>query len=151
MNSVVPLENIEQHILMIRGRLVMLDRELAQLYGVKPIALRQQIKRNLSRFPADFMFRLTERETEFLVSHSVIPSRRSLGGHLPYAFTEPGVAMLSSVLRSPRAVAVNVSIIRAFVKLREAVLSNRHSQNASTSLRLALMRSSRSSSKRSES
>ena len=125
MHSVVPLENVEQHILVIRGLLVMLDRDLAELYGVKAIALRQQVKRNIARFPKDFMFQLTEREADFLVSHSVIPSRRSLGGHLPYAFTEPGVAMLSSVLNSPRAVAVNISIMRAFIKLREAVLSNR--------------------------
>ena len=82
MHSIVPIENVQQHILVIRGVPVILDRDLAKLYLVKPIALRQQVKRNKARFPADFMFRLTERETEFLVSHSVIPSRRSLGGCL---------------------------------------------------------------------
>lgn len=82
----------------------MLDRDLAALYGVKPIALRQQVKRNKNRFPEDFMFQLTAAEAESLLSQSVIPSRRSLGGFTPYAFTEQGVAMLSSVLRSKRAV-----------------------------------------------
>src|SRR5260370_37812116 len=82
----------------------MLDRHLAELYGGKPIALRQQVKRNLARFPRDFMFQLTAKEADALVSQNVIASRRSLGGSLPYAFTQEGVAMLSSVLRSERAV-----------------------------------------------
>jgi len=81
----------------------MLDRHLAELYGVKPIALRQQVKRNKNRFPDDFIFLLSRTEAEGLVSQNVIPSRRSLGGYLPYAFTEQGVAMLSSVLHSERA------------------------------------------------
>ncbi len=102
----------------------MLDRELAELYGVKAIALRQQVARNRARFPDDFMFQLTAKEAAALVSQNVIPSRRSLGGSLPYAFTQEGVAMLSSVLRSERAVAVNISIMRAFVRLREMLASH---------------------------
>jgi hypothetical protein len=123
---IYPVERIERSILEIRGQKVLLDRELAQLYGVKTIALRQQVARNRARFPDDFMFQLTAQEAESLVSQSVIPSRRSLGGSLPYAFTQEGVAMLSSVLRSERAVAVNIAIMRAFVRLREIISS--HSQ-----------------------
>src|SRR5579863_10705054 len=88
----------------------MLDRDLAGLYGVKPTALRQQVKRNPDRFPKDFFFRLSSKETELLVSQNVIPSRRSLGGSLPYAFTEQGVAMLSTVLKSRRAVAISMPL-----------------------------------------
>src|SRR5260370_33132752 len=113
----VPEEVVERRILYIRDRKVMLDRDLAELYGVKPIALRQQVKRNRNRFPPDFLFQLTRQEAESLVSHNVIPSRRSFGGSLPYAFTEQGVAMLSSVLTSERAVQVNIAIMRAFIKL----------------------------------
>jgi len=89
----------------------MLDKDLAALYGVKPIVLRQQVKRNIERFPADFMYQLTDKEVTILLSQNVIPSRRSLGGYNPYVFTEQGVAMLSSVLRSKRAVAVNIAIM----------------------------------------
>jgi hypothetical protein len=102
----------------------MLDRDLAELYQVRAIALRQQVRRNPRRFPADFMFHLTPAEAEALVSQNVIPSRRSLGGSLPYAFTEQGVAMLSSVLTSERALDVNVAIMRAFVKLRAIMASH---------------------------
>ena len=103
----------------------MLDRDLAVMYGVKAIALRQQVKRNLGRFPRDFMFQLSEKEARLLVSQNVIPSRRSLGGFLPYAFTQEGVAMLSSVLRSPQAVQANISIMRAFMKLRQILSSHK--------------------------
>ena len=103
----------------------MLDRDLAELYRVKTIALRQQVKRNLDRFPEDFMFRLTAEEAETLVSQNVIPTRRSLGGTLPYVFTQEGVAMLSSVLTSPRAIQVNLAIMRAFVQLRQYAASHR--------------------------
>lgn len=103
----------------------MLDRDLAKLYGVKPIALRQQVKRNSNRFPDDFVFRTSPEEAEALVSQNVIPSKRSLGGHLPYAFTEQGVAMLSSVLKSERAAQVNVLIMRAFVRLHEGLASHK--------------------------
>ncbi|MBU1147814.1 MAG: ORF6N domain-containing protein [Candidatus Omnitrophica bacterium] len=119
MKGLIPQERIEQRIFVIRGQKVMLDRDLAYLYKVKPIALRQQAKRNKARFPKDFMFQLIKEEAELLVSQNVIPSRRSLGGYLPYAFTEQGVAMLSSVLNSERAVQVNIAIMRAFVKIRQ--------------------------------
>lgn len=102
----------------------MLDRDLAALYGVNTRALRQQVKRNQRRFPPDFLFQLSKKEAETLVSQFVIPSRRSLGGSLPYAFTQEGVAMLSSVLSSERAVQVNIVIMRAFVRLREAIASH---------------------------
>jgi len=102
----------------------MLDRDLAHLYGVRSIALRQQVKRNIERFPNDFMFQLTKQEIKFLVSQNVIPSKRSLGGYLPYAFTEQGVAMLSSVLRSKQAVQVNIEIMRAFMRLRAKEISS---------------------------
>lgn len=120
----VSIQLIERRIYLIRGQKVMLDRDLAELYQVKPIALRQQVKRNLERFPADFMFQLSEREADLLVSQSVIPSKKSLGGYLPSVFTQEGVAMLSSVLRSKRAIQVNVAIMRAFVRLRQMLESN---------------------------
>jgi len=103
----------------------MLDRDLAELYGVKPIALRQQVKRNIDRFPEDFMFQLTPEEVDILVSHFVIPSKKHLGGYLPYAFTEQGVAMLSSVLNSKRAIMVNIQIMRAFTRLREMLATHK--------------------------
>ena len=123
-NVPVPVELIERRIYLIRGHKVMLDRDLAQLYGVKAIALRQQVKRNRDRFPEDFLFQLSGDEADDLVSQNVIPSRRSFGGSLPYAFTEQGVAMLSSVLSSKRAVQVNIAIMRAFVKLREIMTTH---------------------------
>ena len=92
------LAAVDRRIHFIRGHRVMLDRDLADLYQVRTIALRQQVRRNPKRFPLDFMFQLTPMEAEALVSQNVIPSRRSLGGSLPYVFTEQGVAMLSSVL-----------------------------------------------------
>lgn len=118
-SGLVPLEVIGAKILFIRGKKVMLDKDLAELYGVKPIALRQQVKRNDKRFPEDFMFHLTKEETEILLSQNVIPSKKSLGGYFPYAFTEQGIAMLSSVLHSDRAIQVNIQIMRTFIKLRE--------------------------------
>jgi hypothetical protein len=121
----IAIELIERRIFLIRGHRVMLDRDLAVLYEVKAIALRQQVKRNIDRFPADFMFQLSNQETNDLLSQNVIPSQRSLGGFLPYAFTEQGVAMLSSVLTSKRAVQVNIAIMRAFVRLREMLATHK--------------------------
>ncbi len=126
MSELVPVERIERKIHLIRGQKVMLDRDLAELYGVKAIALRQQVKRNAHRFPEDFVFQLAKSEAEALVSQSVIPSKRSFGGFLPFVFLEPGVAMLSSVLRSQRAIMVNVQIMRAFIQLRNSQESQRH-------------------------
>lgn len=112
---------IERKIFVMRGFKVILDRDIALLYGVKPIALRQQVKRNMDRFPADFMFQLDIDEIEQLLSQNVIASKRNLGGAKPYVFTEQGVAMLSSVLTSKRAIQVNIQIMRVFSKLREIV------------------------------
>jgi hypothetical protein len=103
----------------------MLDSDLAELYSVKPIRLREQVKRNRARFPEDFMFQLTDGEVDIMVSQNAIPSRQHLGGSLPYVFTQEGVAMLSSVLRSDRAVTVNIAIMRAFVKLREMLATHK--------------------------
>ena len=124
-DSIVPIELIEQKIYLMRGQKVMLDKDLAALYGVKPIRLREQVKRNIKRFPEDFMFQLNEKEINIMVSQNAIPSRKYLGGHPPYVFTEQGVAMLSSVLNSERAIEVNIHIMRAFVKLREMIASNK--------------------------
>jgi hypothetical protein len=121
----IPAELIERRIFMLRGHRVMLDRDLAVLYEVKAIALRQQVRRNIDRFPADFMFQLSDQETNALLSQNVIPSARNLGGFLPYAFTEQGIAMLSSVLTCKRAVQVNIAIMRAFVRLREMLTSHK--------------------------
>jgi len=118
------LAKIERRIFLVRSQKVMLDFDLAELYGVETRALKQAVRRNLDRFPADFMFELSTAEIKNLVSQTVIPTRGKLGGATPYAFTEQGVAMLSSVLRSPRAVQVNIAIMRTFVRLREMLLSN---------------------------
>ena len=123
--SLIPVERIEKSILLIRGHKVMLDKDLAVLYEVKPIALRQQVRRNIDRFPDDFMFQLTQEEVDVLVSQNVIPSKQSLGGYLPYVFNQEGIAMLSSVLRSERAVQVNVQIMRAFVRMRQLLASHK--------------------------
>ena len=121
--SIIPAERIENHILLIRSHKVLLDSDLAELYGVETGALTQAVRRNIDRFPDDFMFQLTNDEFEDLKCQSGISS---WGGrrYAPYAFTEQGVAMLSSVLHSPRAVQVNVEIMRAFVRLRQMLASN---------------------------
>lgn len=123
--ALAPATDIERSILQLRGHKVMLDEALARLYGVQVKVLNQAVKRNRERFPADFMVRLTAEETGFLRSQSVT-SKVGRGGRrtAPYAFTEQGVAMLSSVLRSPRAVQVNIEIMRAFVRLRQILQQN---------------------------
>ncbi len=121
----ISIEIVATKILMVRGKRVMLDSDLAELYGVKAIALRQQVKRNRERFPGDFMFQLTLKESHMLVSQNVIPSVKHLGGFLPYVFTQEGVAMLSSVLNCKQEVQVNIAIMRAFVKLREVLLTHK--------------------------
>ncbi len=117
MKALLPMEMIEGKILLIRGQKVMLDRDLAKLYGVETRVLNQAVRRNIDRFPEDFMFSLTREEIRNL-SQIVISSKIK---HAPnvFAFTEHGVAMLSSVLNSPRAVQVNIQIMRTFAKLRE--------------------------------
>ena len=123
----IPAERIERAILLMRGQKVMLDRDLAELYRVETRALVQAVKRNLKRFPADFMFQLTKPELEQWRSHFVISNPAAKMGlrRRPYAFTEQGVAMLSSVLHSDRAIAVNIAIMRAFVRLRELLATHK--------------------------
>ena len=123
--SLIPAEHIERAILVFREEKVMLDADLAALYGVPTKRLLQAVKRNLSRFPDDFMFQLSDDEDKALRSQ-IVTSKAGRGGrrYRPYAFTEQGVAMLSSVLRSPRAVEVNVEIMRAFVRMRRMLASN---------------------------
>jgi len=120
---------IAKFILQLRGGKVMLDIHLSQLYEIETRALKQQVKRNLDRFPADFMFELNTTEIEFLVSQNVIPNKSVLGGSFPMAFTEQGVAMLSSVLRSKKAVEVNIAIIRTFVHIRRILNGNKQLAN----------------------
>jgi hypothetical protein len=124
-SDLAPIERIEKRILLLRGHKVMLSTGLAEMYGVEPRALIQAVKRNLERFPKDFMFQLSEHEFENLKSQIVTSSWGGSRRARPYAFTEQGVAMLSSVLRSKRAVRVNIEIMRAFVRLREMIASNK--------------------------
>lgn len=116
---------IERKIYLIRKQKVMLDSDLAELYEVETRRINEQVKRNVSRFPEDFMFRLTQEEYDVLTSQ-IATSTTTKGGrrHLPYAFTEQGVAMLSSVLNSERAIQVNIAIMRTFVKLRQFLINN---------------------------
>jgi hypothetical protein len=116
--------NVAQLVFFIRGERVLLDADLAMLYGVETRTLKQAVRKNLDRFPADFMFELSAAEIKNLVSQTVIPTRGKLGGATPFTFTEQGVAMLSSVLRSPRAAEVNIAIMRTFVQLRRLMDSN---------------------------
>ncbi|MBI5451494.1 MAG: ORF6N domain-containing protein [Gammaproteobacteria bacterium] len=120
---IVPMERITQSIMLVRGHKVILDSDLAELYEVEAKVLTQAVKRNIDRFPADFMFQLTNQEFNILRSQFVTSS---WGGrrYPPYAFTEQGVAMLSSVLRSPTAIHINIEIMRAFVRLRQLLTTN---------------------------
>jgi hypothetical protein len=152
-SNLIPAERIERRILLLRGQKVMLDFELAELYGVETRTLNQAVKRNLERFPEDFMFQLTEEEMKLILRSQIVTSSsgtppnplktkgasenlrsqtvisswdENYGGrrYVPLAFTEQGVAMLSSVLRSPRAVQVNIAIMRTFVQLRQMLASS---------------------------
>jgi phage regulator Rha-like protein len=124
--SPVPLERIQQAILLIRGKRVMLDADLAQLYGVSTKRLNEQVKRNRDRFPEDFMFQLNPTEVNNLRSHFAT-SKRGRGGrrYAPYAFTEHGAIMLAAVLSTPRAMQVSVLVVRAFVRLREILTTHK--------------------------
>lgn len=113
------IQTIQNKIYQIRGERIMLDFDLAEMYEVETRVLKQAVRRNLDRFPQDFMFQLTDDEIDNMVSQSVIPSKSKFGGAKPFAFTEQGVAMLSSVLNSNKAIQVNIAIIRAFVVLRQ--------------------------------
>ena len=121
----IPVERIEQSIYMIRGLKVMLDRDLAALYGVETRVLKQAVRRHADRFPCDFMFVLTEKELSNWRSQFVISNSDKMGlRHAPMVFTEQGVAMLSTVLNSERAIDVNIAIMRTFVKLRQMLDSH---------------------------
>lgn len=122
--SIIPAELITSKILLIRGEKVLLDRDLAELYGVETRVLNQAVKRNIERFPDDFMFQITAGENRFLRSQFVTLKRGGHSKYLPYVFTEQGVAMLSSVLNSTRAIQVNIAIMRAFVEIRKFLYSN---------------------------
>jgi len=121
----IPMERVEDRILSIRGHRVMLDADLAELYGVPTKRLNEAVRRNAARFPEDFMFQLTADEAEILRSQFATSNGRGGRRYIPYAFTELGVAMLSSVLNSERAVLVNIAIMRAFVRLREMAASHK--------------------------
>jgi phage regulator Rha-like protein len=125
--DVLPIEHITQSILDLRGHRVLLDADLAELYGVTTKSFNQQIRRNRERFPEDFMFQLTDEESAILRSHFVTSSSSKWGGrrYRPYAFTEHGAIMAATVLNSARAVDVGVYVVRAFVKLREMLASNK--------------------------
>jgi len=122
--SLIPVKRIEKAILLVRGQKVMLDADLAALYGVETRVLVQAVKRNIDRFPEDFMFQLSQEEFAVLRSQSVTSSDWGGRRYPPYAFTEQGVAMLSSVLRSQRAIQVNIEIMRAFIRLRQMLASH---------------------------
>jgi len=122
---IVSEENILEKIYLIRGQKVMLDRDLAEMYGVEVRALNQAIKRNVIRFPDDFMFQLTKEENDSLRSQFVILEKGRHTKYLPFAFTEQGVAMLSSVLNSETAIQVNIQIIRLFTKMKQLILDNK--------------------------
>lgn len=115
---------IESKIFTIRNVQVVLDKDLASFYEVKPIRLREQVKRNANRFPDDFVFQLNEDEVDMLVSQNAIPSKKYLGGYLPYVFTEQGVAAVSAVLKSDKAAEVSIMIMRAFVAMRKFITQN---------------------------
>ena len=119
----VPEERIIKRIIVLRNERVMLDIHLAELYQVETRTLKQAVRRNIDRFPEDFMFELTEKEMDLVVSQNVIPSKKHFGGAKPFAFTESGTAMLSSVLKSERAVQMNIAIVRTFVMLRKMALN----------------------------
>lgn len=123
-NQILTLDKIQNRIFTIRGLQVMLDSDLALLYQTETRTLKQAVRRNIKRFPADFMFELTNKEIEFLVSQSVIPSKSYFGGSLPFAFTEQGVSMLSAIIRTSVAIEISLIIIRAFVEMRKFITMN---------------------------
>ena len=123
--SIVPDAAVMDKIYYLRKQRVMLDRDLAVLYGVQAIRLREQVKRNMERFPENFMFQLSAEEVAIMVSQNAIPSKKQLGGYLPYAFTEHGVLMLASILKSDKAMSVSIRVIEIFVKMREILSTNK--------------------------
>lgn len=125
MNTLIPVEVIEKNILLIRGEKVILDTDLAELYGVTTKRLNEQVKRNRNRFPSDFMFKLNSREKAEVVANCDHLHKLKFSPVLPYAFTEHGTIMLASVLNSQRAIEVSIYVVRAFVKLRELLATHR--------------------------
>lgn len=121
--NIIPEERIIYKIIILRNEKVILDFHLAGLYGVETRALKQAVRRNKTRFPDDFMFALSGEEIENVVSQNVIPTKSYLGGAVPYAFTEAGVAMLSTVLKSQKAIEMNIAIIRTFIALRKIAIN----------------------------
>jgi hypothetical protein len=121
----LPDDVIISRIFVIRNVKVMLDRDLAELYGVEARRLREQVKRNIGRFPPNFMFQLSNEEVDIMVSQNATPSKKHLGGSLPYAFTEHGVLMLANILKSHSALSMSIRLIEIFVKLREMVLTHK--------------------------
>jgi hypothetical protein len=119
---IFPDEMIISKIYLIRGEKVMLDRDLAKLFNVKAIRLREQVKRNIEKFPQHFMFQLSPEEVEIMVSQNAIPSKQYLGGYLPLVFTEHGVLQLANVLKSGKATQVSIKIIEIFVKMRSMLM-----------------------------
>lgn len=126
MTDIVPMESIVSKIYQFRDIKVMLDADLAELYGVKTKVLIQAVKRNIERFPADFMFQLSEEEFAFMRSQTVTSNQRGGRRYLPYAFTEHGAIMLASVLKSKHAIDMSVYVVRAFIAIREMLVSNIH-------------------------
>ncbi len=125
MNKLIPLEVIEKRIFMIRGYKVMIDRDLAELYAVTTKALNQAVKRNIERFPEGFMFQLTAAEKKEVVTICDHLKELIFSYHQPYVFTEQGIAMLSSVLKSKKAIQINILIMQTFVRLRELIASHK--------------------------
>lgn len=123
--KLIPDQQIADKIYLIRSIKVMFDKDLAVMYGVKPIRLREQVKRNLERFPAHFMFQLTAEEVAAMVSQNAIPSKQHLGGALPYVFSEQGILMLANVIKSQQAISMSIKIIEVFVKFREMLISQK--------------------------
>ncbi|MBU0579918.1 MAG: ORF6N domain-containing protein [Candidatus Margulisbacteria bacterium] len=123
--ELIPIERIEKKIYLIRGKKIMLDRDLAYLYGVETRTLNQAVRRNIKRFPLDFMFQLTTSEMKNWISQIVISNKEKMGlRRKPLAFTEQGIAMLSSVLNSEKAIAINIQIMRTFTHLRELLTTH---------------------------
>lgn len=130
MSDLIPIERIENKILVIRGQKVLLDRDLAELYGIPTKALKQAVKRNIEKFPEDFMFELNKQEFSDWRSQIVTSIGDKMGlRYMPMPFTEYGVVMLSTVLRSKKAVQVNIMVVRAFIRMREMLLSNEKMAN----------------------
>lgn len=133
---VTPEEKIIRKIVLLRNEKVLLDVDLAELYGIETRVLKQAVRRNVGRFPEDFMFELRADEVDQLVSQNVIPDKKRFGGAFPFAFTETGIAMLSSVLKSEKAIEMNIYIMRTFVALRKMALSYDEVMNTLRSMRL---------------